>query len=116
MLCERAKEFGSIRFEQGNRQRLLVLKNCDTRSITQTLMLLKVSRKDMGKIVFPDFSKLIRVKIGRVQKQFATLVTVAMLRFHRFYCILVALAHPRMARQGEVIPRKGSERRRKLNK
>ncbi len=28
----------------------------------------------------------------------------------------VALAHPRMALQGEVIPRKGAERRRKLNK
>ncbi len=29
---------------------------------------------------------------------------------------IVALAHPRMAHQGEVIPRKGSERGRKLNK
>ncbi len=31
-------------------------------------------------------------------------------------CVCVALAHPRMARQGEVIPQEGSERRRKLNK
>ena len=30
--------------------------------------------------------------------------------------VVVALAHPRMARQGEVIPREGSKRRRKLNK